>query len=150
MLLVAAVPALRASGPDVRVIEAVRQRDHKALVTLLRSKVDINAAEADGATALAWAVHLGEREMADALLRAGANPNTADGYGETPLMLACANGDGLLVQRLLAAGSAPGAASALPRRFTPGMREMPRAPAAMAACLKKPRREVPLLMVVNS
>ena len=58
-------------------------------------------------TALAWAVHLGEREMAYALLRAGANPNTRDGYGETPLTLACANGDGMLVQRLLEADAAP-------------------------------------------
>ena len=64
----------------------------------------------DGATALAWAVHLGEREMADALLRAGATPNTTDEYGETPLTLACANGDGVLVQRLLAAGATPGVA----------------------------------------
>ena len=108
LILVAAVPVLRASGPDLRVIDAVRQRDHKAFATLLRSKVDINAAEPDGATALAWAVHLGEREMADALLHAGANPNTTDGYGETPLTLACANGDGMLVQRLLEAGAAPG------------------------------------------
>ena len=51
----------------------------------------------DGATALAWAVHLGERRMAEALLDAGANVNTADEYGETPVTLAAANGDAALV-----------------------------------------------------
>ena len=105
LILVAAVSVL-ASGPDLRVIEAVRQRNHKGFAALLEAKGDINAAAPDGATALAWAVHLGEREMVDALLRAGATTNTTDGYGETPLTLACANGDGLLVQRLLAAGAA--------------------------------------------
>src|ERR1041384_3278870 len=34
------------------------------------------------------------------------------------------------------------------RKLTPGMREMPMAPAAIAARLKRPRRENPLLMVV--
>src|SRR6185295_18723101 len=64
----------------------------------------------DGATALAWAVHLGERRMAEALLDSGANANTADEYGETPVTLAAANGDAALVQRLMAAGAGAGAA----------------------------------------
>ena len=107
LFLVVATPLMRASGPDHRMIEAVKGRDQKAFAALLRSKVAINAAAPDGSTALAWAVHLGEREMAYALLRAGANPNTRDGYGETPLTLACASGDGRLVQRLLEADAAP-------------------------------------------
>ena len=41
-------------------------------MALLRAKADVNAAQPDGATALAWAVHLGERRMAEALLDAGA------------------------------------------------------------------------------
>ena len=117
LTLVVAEPALRATGPDLRLIDAVRLRDHKAFATLLRSKVDINAAEPDGATALAWAVHLGERGMAESLVKAGANPNTTDGYGETPLTLACANGDGILVQRLLA-GRRHTRSDALERRDT--------------------------------
>ena len=50
LILVAAVSVLRASGPDLRVVEAVRQRDHKGLAALLRAKGDINAAAPDGAT----------------------------------------------------------------------------------------------------
>jgi uncharacterized protein len=96
---------LRAEQRDVRLLEAVKRRDEKAFAALLRAKADVNAAQPDGATALAWAVHLGERRMADALLDAGANANTSDEYGETPVTLAAANGDVGLLQRLMAAGA---------------------------------------------
>lgn len=95
------------SASDVRVIEAVKRRDQRALTALVRAKADVNATQPDGATALAWAIHLGERSMAELLLSAGAKVNTVDEYGETPLTLAAANGDGALVQRLLAAGANP-------------------------------------------
>ena len=102
-MLTAFVP-LHAQQRDLRVLEAVKRRDERAFDALLRAKADVNTAQADGATALAWAVHLGERHMAEALLDAGAIVDTADEYGETPLTLAAANGDAALVQRLLAAG----------------------------------------------
>jgi ankyrin repeat protein len=86
-------------------IDAVRRRDEQALMALIRAKVDVDAAQPDGATALSWAVHLGERRLADALLDAGANVNVADEYGETPLTLAAANGDVPLMTRLLALGA---------------------------------------------
>jgi ankyrin repeat protein len=95
---------LRAQQRDVRLLEAVRRRDEKAFDALLRAKADVNAAQPDGATALAWAVHLGERRMAEALLNSGANANTADEYGESPMTLAAANGDAALMQRLLGSG----------------------------------------------
>src|SRR2546427_302721 len=95
---------VHAQARDVRLLEAVKRRDDKAFTALLRARADVNAAQPDGATALAWAVHLGERRMAEALLDAGANANTADEYGETPVTLAAANGDADLVRRLVAAG----------------------------------------------
>jgi ankyrin repeat protein len=95
---------LDAQQRDVRLLEAVKRRDQKAFTALLQAKADVNAAQPDGATALAWAVHLGQRSMAMALLDSGANANTADEYGETPVTLAAANGDVGLVQRLIAAG----------------------------------------------
>jgi uncharacterized protein len=113
-LLCPASPVLRADGNERRselgMIEAVRRRDPKALDALLTAKADVNAAQPDGATALAWAVHLGQREMAHALIKAGANVNAADEHGESPLTLASANGDGVLVQALLAAGAKADAA----------------------------------------
>jgi ankyrin repeat protein len=98
-------PPLHAQQRDLRLIDAIRRRDDKAFTALLRAKVDVNAAQPDGATPLAWAIHLGERRMAEALLDAGANANTADEYGETPVTLAAANGDAELIGRLTAAGA---------------------------------------------
>jgi uncharacterized protein len=100
-----ALAPLDAQPRDLRLLEAVKRRDEKAFASLLRAKADVNAAQADGATALAWAVYLGERGMAEALVAAGAAVNTADEYGESPVTLAAANGDAVLVQRLLAAGA---------------------------------------------
>jgi uncharacterized protein len=104
LALILSVPII-AQQKDLRVLEAVKRRDQRAFTQLIRAKADLNATQPDGATALAWAVHLGQRSMAEALLDAGAKANAVDEYGETPLTLAAANGDGLLVQRLLKAGA---------------------------------------------
>jgi uncharacterized protein len=98
-----ALSALAAT--DLRLLEAVKRRDHQAVAALLSAKVPVNAAQPDGATALAWAAYLDETQIAEKLLAAGAKPNTADEYGETPLTLACANGNATLVRTLLAAGA---------------------------------------------
>src|SRR6185436_17342122 len=113
--LCASDPVVRAQARDLRVLDAVKRRDTKAFAALLKAKADVNAAQPDGATALAWAVHLGERRMAEALLASGARANTTDEYGETPVTLAAANGDAGLVERLVAAGGSARAA----RRSTP-------------------------------
>jgi ankyrin repeat protein len=100
---------LQGQQRDLRLVDAVKRRDDKAFAALLGAKADVNAKQPDGATALAWAVHLGERRMAEALLDAGASADTADEYGETPVTLAAANGDAGLVERLVAAGGNAGA-----------------------------------------
>lgn len=104
-LAVALSGGLAGEERDLRLIDAVKRRDLNGFTSLLRAKIDVNAAQPDGATALAWAVHLGERGMAEALLGAGARVNASDEYGESPLTLAAANGDADLVRRLLEAGA---------------------------------------------
>jgi len=106
--LMFAVPALAAT--DLRLLNAVKRRDHQAVTALLATRVAVNSAQPDGATALSWAAYLDETEVAEKLLAAGAKPNTADEYGETPLTLACANGNSTLVGELLAAGADASAA----------------------------------------
>jgi ankyrin repeat protein len=88
-------------------IDAVKRRDIKAANALLAQHVNINAAQPDGATALAWAVFLDLPDIADKLIDEGANVNTAGEYGETPLTLALANGDAALAGKLLKAGADP-------------------------------------------
>src|SRR6476620_1150682 len=98
LLALAAWLPLRADARDVRLLEAVKRRDQKAFDALLRAKADVNGAQPDGATALAWAVYLGEARMASALVDAGADVDASDEYGETPLTLAAANGDAAMVE----------------------------------------------------
>ena len=67
----------------------------------------MNAPQADGATALHWAVHWDDLESVDLLVRAGANVNARNDYSATPLSLACTNGNAAMVEKLLAAGANP-------------------------------------------
>ena len=101
----AALTVIACLGSDLRLVDAVKRRDHKAVIALTAQKADVNAAQPDGATPLAWAIYLGDDEMANLLLASGAKVDTADEYGETPLTLACANGDADLVKKLLDAGA---------------------------------------------
>ena len=95
------------SAADLRLVEAAKNRDRAAVRSLLEQKVDVNAAQPDGATALAWAAHWNELETADLLIRAGTTVNAANDYGVTPLSLACAKGHAAMVEKLLDAKADP-------------------------------------------
>src|SRR5579863_8111261 len=83
MPLLALASATAAS--DIRLVEAVKNRDTGTVRTLLSQRVDVNTAQSDGATALVWAVHRDDMEMVDLLIHAGARVNAADDLGATPL-----------------------------------------------------------------
>jgi ankyrin repeat protein len=94
-----------AASNDVRLIDAIKRRDVKAADALIVQHPDVNAALADGATALSWAVFLDLRDIAMKLIASGANVNAVGEYGETPLTLALANGDVALASKLLETGA---------------------------------------------
>jgi len=103
------VAGLGAIGPDTTLIDAAKRGDGAAVRTLVGLHSDVNAAEADGMTALHWAVRAGDSQTTRVLIRAGARVNAATRYGVTPLWLAATNGDAALIGLLLAAGSDPSA-----------------------------------------
>jgi ankyrin len=109
-----ALSASVAAAPgDLRLIEAVKNRDAESVRALLKPRplpIDVNAAAGDGATALHWAAHRDDLAVADLLIRAGARPTVADDAGATPLHLACTNHSAAMVERLLDAGANPNAA----------------------------------------
>lgn len=109
-----------AEAADPALTRAVRSRDAGAVKTLVQRGVDVNAPDADGATALHWAAYGDDLETADVLLRAGASPNAADDHGVAPLFLAAQNGGAAMVERLLKAGAKPNQ-PALPNKVTPLM-----------------------------
>src|SRR5580692_4037207 len=88
-------------------IDVVKSGDKVALRALIQKKADVNAAEADGSTALQWASYRDDLESADLLIRAGAKVNAANDLGVTPLWPASENGSSAMVRRLLAAGANP-------------------------------------------
>ena len=98
------------TGPDRRLVDAVQQRDFETARGLLAAGGGVNVPQGDGATALAWAAHWDEVDLASKLIAAGADVGAANDLGVTPLMLAAANGSLPLVELLLAAGAAPDAA----------------------------------------
>jgi ankyrin repeat protein len=97
------------AGNDVRLIQAVRSKDAATIRTLLKSRVDVNATQGDGATALHWAVHYSDLATIDLLLHAGARVNVANDLGVTPLYLACTNRNSTVVEKLLSAEADPNA-----------------------------------------
>jgi uncharacterized protein len=109
MLMLLSTTGFGAPGGDLRLIEAVRNGDRDAVKKLMAA-VDVNSAQPDGATALAWAAHNNDLESAELLIRAGANVNAANEYGATPLSLACTNGSAAMVEKLLSANADPNAA----------------------------------------
>jgi ankyrin repeat protein len=107
MLTLLAAANVAAAAGDLRLVEAVRRQDKGAARALLKQQVDVNALQADGASALAWAAHWDDVETADLLIRAGAKVNAANDLGVTPLLLGSVNGSQKMVARLLQAGADP-------------------------------------------
>ena len=87
--------------------DAVQRGDALAVQALLKKKIDVNAPQADGATALHWAVYRSDAASTAALIRAGANINRANNYGVTPLALAAQQGNPAVLDLLLKAGANP-------------------------------------------
>ena len=92
------------AATDPRLIQAVKNRDLELVRALLKQRVDVNATQGDGTTALHWAAHRDDIGIADALIRAGARASAANDLRATPLHLACTNRSAPMVERLLVGG----------------------------------------------
>ena len=83
----------------------LRNGNSAAARALLAERADANDADADGTTALHWAVHHGDAELVAMLLDAGAKVDARNRYGVPPLHLAAENGDAALTKLLLDRGA---------------------------------------------
>src|SRR5258707_9045723 len=102
MVYVAAYAAERSPVAD-----AAMNGDASTVRALLSQKADVNAPQADGATALQWAAFRNDLDLADLLIAARANVKTANREGATPLSLAAINGSAPMIEKLLKAGADP-------------------------------------------
>ena len=116
LLLLLWATSVAAADPGGSIVDAIKARDHQAVRVLLGRHVNVNTREADGTTALHWAVRLDDLDDVRLLLRSGAEVNVANRYGVTPLMLAAANGSAAMTDALLKAGA--DATAALPEGET--------------------------------
>jgi uncharacterized protein len=103
-LLIGAMPSLGfAAGSDVA--DAAQRKDSAALRAMVTKKVNVNAPQPDGTTALLWAAHWNDVEAVKLLLRAGANAGATNRFGASPLSEAATSGNADLVKVLLEAGA---------------------------------------------
>lgn len=101
------------------IANAAASRDGAAVRAMLEAGADVNAGQPDGATALHWAVHFDDLDLAQVLIAEGADVDAQNDYGATPLILACTNANGAMVERLIEAGANPNLAA--PANETPLM-----------------------------
>jgi ankyrin repeat protein len=92
---------------DLRLVQAATNDDASAVRALIQQKADVNAALADGTTALHWAVRANDLALVKSLLAAGAHAKTQDRYGLTPVRLACEEANDQILRLLLDAGADP-------------------------------------------
>src|SRR5271170_2760827 len=104
VLLGLSIFILSAAGSS-EVADAVMRGDQAAVQKLVEQHADVNAPQADGATALHWAVFQSDKAIVDLLIRAGADPKVANRDGSTPLWLASINGNAPIIAALLKAGA---------------------------------------------
>ena len=85
---------------DLSLIQAARIGDSETVARLITQSINVDAAEADGTTALHWAAHRNDMQTAELLLFAEANVDVSNDYGVTPLQLACTNRSDEMVKKL--------------------------------------------------
>ena len=102
MLHLLLLTLLAAGSP---LIDAVKSGDRSAAIALIDRRADVNATEADGTTALHYAVHQDDVELARRLIRAGARVNTKNEFGATPMAEAAIIGNATMLGLLLEAGA---------------------------------------------
>jgi ankyrin repeat protein len=105
VVVLVSIAGLSAARSDVA--DAVMRGDTAAVRVLIEQRADVNAPQADGSTALHWAVYRSDITAADLLIRAGANLKAATREGATPLSLASTAGDAAMIATLIKAGGDP-------------------------------------------
>lgn len=99
--------SLVAAASNLPLVDAVKAKNRSSVRALLQRRIDVNAHQADGTTALHWAAYQDDLEIAELLVGTGADVKASNRYGVTPLSLACTNGNAALIELLLKAGADP-------------------------------------------
>jgi ankyrin repeat protein len=93
-------------------VQAAKSGEGATALALVKQGANVNEPEADGTTALHWAVYHDDVPLIEALLKAGARAAVSNDYGSTPMSEAAIVGNTAVIGRLLSAGAPPDAANA--------------------------------------
>lgn len=88
-----------------QLVRAVQENQLEHALQALEEGADAGGLDADGKSALTYAVQFGQTDLVRRLLDAGVNPNTVSKWGEGPLRAACLRHNLEIVQMLLQAGA---------------------------------------------
>jgi ankyrin repeat protein len=106
MMALAAVLAQPHSAlADQRLVQAAARADLSGVRSLLGERVDVNATDADGSTALHYGVWADDPATVDELIKAGANVRAANAFRITPIYIAAEQGNAAIARSLLNAGA---------------------------------------------
>lgn len=99
---------LLAVTPEATLLDAAESGDHAVALRLVSAKgTNVNAASADGATAIMYAAANGDLELVKALIKAGADVKLKNQLGTSALTEAAIIGNAPIVDALLKAGADP-------------------------------------------
>src|SRR5579863_6820552 len=105
-ILLAGASLAFAGSPSL--LDTVESGDHIAAMRLLTAKgADVNAADADGSTAIMYAAANDDLELVRALIKAGANVKLANQLGTSAITEAAIIGSAPIIDALLKAGANP-------------------------------------------
>ena len=90
-------------GDDL--ITAVKAGDANAVESMIKQGVDVDAPEANGTTALHWAVYQQDAPLVKRLLEAHAKVSVVNQFGSTPMQEAALTGNAEIIKMLLTAGA---------------------------------------------
>ncbi|MGY8815342.1 MAG: ankyrin repeat domain-containing protein [Gammaproteobacteria bacterium] len=107
LILVLLVTFGLANANASELVEAAKKQQWDSISSLLNQSIDVNLAQADGTTALAWTAYWDDLKTAKLLIKANADVNAGNYIGVTPLILATRNRSSEMVSALLNAGADP-------------------------------------------
>lgn len=86
-------------------LRAVQSGDGNAAAAMIQQGADVNAREANGTTALHWAVYHQDVALVKRLLAAGAKVAVVNDFGSSPMQEAAVTGNAAVIRMLLDAGA---------------------------------------------
>jgi uncharacterized protein len=98
-------PVHAQDGNEQRLLELVSNGDTAAALELVGRRTDVNQSQADGTTALHWAIYYNDEVLVARLISRGADVKARNEFGATPLSQAAIIGNTAIIQRLLEAGA---------------------------------------------